>query len=65
VAGADGGADAVWWLLEASLGEARGLIERARRSARGRGAHAKLRAARALEELVERCGRVADSALGR
>jgi transposase, IS5 family len=47
-------------LLEASLREARRLTERARRSARGRGAQAKLRAARTLEELVERCERVAD-----
>jgi IS5 family transposase len=47
-------------LLEASLREARGLTERARRGARGRGAQAKLRAAGALEQLVERCGRVAD-----
>jgi len=46
-------------LLEASLGEARRLTERARRSARGRGAQRKLRAARALGELVERCERVA------
>jgi transposase, IS5 family len=46
-------------LLEASLREARRLAERARRGARGRGAQAKLRAARALEELVERCERVA------
>jgi IS5 family transposase len=46
-------------LLEASLREARRLAERARRGARGRGAQAKLRAARALEELVEGCERVA------
>ena len=46
-------------LLERSLGEARGLTERARCSARGRGAQAKLRTTKALEELVERCGRVA------
>jgi transposase, IS5 family len=46
-------------LLEASLREARRLAGAARRSARGRGARAKLRAARALEELVERCERVA------
>jgi transposase, IS5 family len=46
-------------LLEASLREARRLTERARRSARGRGAQVKLRAARALEGLVERCERVA------
>jgi len=46
-------------LLERSLGEARRLAARARRSARGRGARAKLRAARALEQLVERCERVA------
>jgi IS5 family transposase len=47
-------------LLERSLGEARRLTERARRSARGRGAQRKLRAARALEQLIERCERVAD-----
>jgi transposase, IS5 family len=47
-------------LLEASLREARRLTGEARRSARGRGARAKLRAAEALEQLVERCGRVAD-----
>jgi IS5 family transposase len=52
-------------LLERSLGEARGLAERARRSARGRGAQRKLRAARALEELVERCQRVADQVRAR
>jgi IS5 family transposase len=46
-------------LLERSLGEARRLTERARRSARGRGAQRKLRAATALERLVERCERVA------
>jgi len=46
-------------LLERSLGEARRLAEQARRSARGRGAQAKLRAATALERLVERCERVA------
>jgi hypothetical protein len=46
-------------LLEASLREARLLAELARRSARGRGAQAKLRAAGALEQLVEGCGRVA------
>lgn len=46
-------------LLERSLREARRLTEHARRSARGRGAQAKLRAARRLERLVERCERVA------
>lgn len=46
-------------LLERSLGEARRLSEQARRSARGRGAQRKLRAARTLEQLVEHCERVA------
>src|SRR5918992_23473 len=46
-------------LLEASLREARRLAGAARRGARGRGARAKLRAASALEGLVERCERVA------
>lgn len=41
-----------------SLREARRLAAQTRSSARGRGAQAKLRGARALEELVERCERV-------
>jgi transposase, IS5 family len=45
--------------LASSIGEARRLAIRARGAARGRGAQAKLRAARRLEDLVERCQRVA------
>ncbi|MCA1697365.1 MAG: transposase [Actinobacteria bacterium] len=41
-----------------SLGEARRLAAQLRASARGRGAQAKLRAARALDELAGRCERV-------
>jgi len=41
-----------------SLREARRLAAQTRSSARGRGAQAKLRGARALEELVERCERI-------
>jgi len=46
-------------LLERSITEARKLSQVARRSARGRGAQAKLKAARRLEELTERCEKVA------
>jgi transposase, IS5 family len=46
-------------LLEKSVKEARALAVVARRRARGRGARAKLRAAAALEELADRCQRVA------
>jgi IS5 family transposase len=46
-------------LLKASIKEARRLAATARRKARGRGAQAKLRAARALDELAERCEKVA------
>jgi IS5 family transposase len=42
-------------LLERSVKEARKLAATARRRARGRGARAKLKAARALEELADRC----------
>jgi transposase, IS5 family len=47
-------------LLRRSAREARGLAAQARRTARGRGARAKLRAAAAIEELAERCERVAE-----
>ena len=46
-------------LLERSIKEARRLAVVARRRARGRGARAKLAAARRLEELTERCEKVA------
>ncbi|HXH42237.1 MAG TPA: transposase [Bradyrhizobium sp.] len=46
-------------LLEMSLREARRLVERARRSARGRGAGAKLRAAHGFEQILERAEKVA------
>jgi transposase, IS5 family len=46
-------------LLKQSVTEARTLAAVARRRARGRGAQAKLRAAAALEELADRCERVA------
>src|ERR671912_67557 len=45
--------------LARSIGEARTLATQARASARGRGAQAKLRAARQLEELADRCQRIA------
>ena len=46
-------------LLESSIKQARRLAARARRRARGRGAKAKLKAAGQLEELAERCEKVA------
>jgi len=46
-------------LLTQSVKEARTLAALARRRARGRGAQAKLRAAAALEELADRCEKVA------
>jgi IS5 family transposase len=46
-------------LLERSVKEARRLVGAARRRARGRGAKAKLTAARQLEELADRCEKVA------
>lgn len=46
-------------LLKASIKEARRLAATARRKARGRGAQAKLRAARAIDELADRCEKVA------
>ena len=46
-------------LLQASVKEARRLAATARRKARGRGAQAKLRAAAALDELADRCEKVA------
>src|SRR5215217_630997 len=42
-----------------SIGQARALAAQARASARGRGAQAKLHAARRLEELADRCQRIA------
>ena len=46
-------------LLERSIKEARRLAQVARRRARGRGAKAKLKAAAALEEMADRCEKVA------
>jgi transposase, IS5 family len=46
-------------LLERSIKEARRLAIAARRKARGRGASAKVKAAAALEELADRCEKVA------
>jgi IS5 family transposase len=46
-------------LLERSIKEARRLAAIARRRARGRGARAKLKAAVALEEMADRCEKVA------
>jgi transposase, IS5 family len=46
-------------LLERSIREARRLAAIARRKARGRGAKAKLKAAAALEEMADRCEKVA------
>jgi IS5 family transposase len=46
-------------LLERSINEARRLAAVARRKARGRGANAKQRAAASLEELADRCEKVA------
>jgi transposase, IS5 family len=46
-------------LLERSIKEARRLAALARRRARGRGANAKLKAAAALEEMADRCEKVA------
>ena len=47
-------------LLRKSVKEARALAAAARRSARGRGARAKLKAAAALEELADRCEKVTE-----
>jgi transposase, IS5 family len=46
-------------LLQRSIKEARKLSHLARRQARGRGARAKLKAAAALEEMADRCEKVA------
>ena len=46
-------------LLERSITEARRLVAAARDKARGRGAKAKLKAAAALEEMADRCEKVA------
>ena len=46
-------------LVERSVGEARRLADRLRRRSRGRGAQAKLAAARRLDELADRAGKVA------
>ena len=45
-------------LLAKSVNEARALAQQARRRARGRGAQAKLTAARKLEQLADRCEKV-------
>jgi transposase, IS5 family len=47
-------------LLQRSVKEARRLAAAARRKARGRGAQAKLKAARKLEELADRCQKVVE-----
>lgn len=47
-------------LLQQSISEARRLAATARRKARGRGAGAKRRAARMLDELADRCQKVAE-----
>jgi transposase, IS5 family len=47
-------------LIRRSVSEARRLAGEARRAARGRGARAKLRAAKQLEELAGRCERIAE-----
>jgi IS5 family transposase len=47
-------------MLRASVREARALAAAARRNARGRGAKAKLKAAKALEELADRCEKVTE-----
>jgi transposase, IS5 family len=47
-------------LLRRSAAEARKLAAQARAKARGRGARAKLRSAAAIEQLAERCERVAE-----
>jgi IS5 family transposase len=46
-------------LLQASITEARRLVTTARRRARGRGARTKLKTAKVLEELADRCEKVA------
>jgi IS5 family transposase len=52
-------------LLKKSVKEARARAAAARRSARGRGAQAKLKAARALEELADRCEKVCEQIVKR
>ena len=52
-------------MLRKSVKEARALAGAARRSARGRGARAKLKAARALEELADRCEKVCEQIVKR
>jgi len=47
-------------MLRKSVKEARALAAAARRSAHGRGARAKLKAAKALEELADRCEKVTE-----
>ena len=47
-------------LLARSVKEARALAQETRRRARGRGAQAKLKAARKLEELADRCEKVVE-----
>ena len=46
-------------LLERSIAETRKLAQAAKRKARGRGANTKLKAAATLEELADRCEKVA------
>ena len=52
-------------MLRKSVKEARSLAGAARRSARGRGARAKLNAAKALEELADRCEKVCEQIVKR
>ena len=52
-------------MLRKSVREARALATAARSSARGRGARAKLKAARALEELADRCEKVCEQIVKR
>jgi len=52
-------------MLRKSVKEARSLAQAARSSARGRGAQSKLKAARALEELADRCEKVCEQIVKR
>jgi IS5 family transposase len=52
-------------MLHKSVTEARALAKAARRSARGRGARVKLKAAEALEELADRCEKVCEQIVKR
>jgi len=52
-------------MLRKSVKEARTLVDAAQRSARGRGAQKKLKAAKALEELADRCEKVCEQIVKR